>query len=258
MAKTRKPRNYGRLWTRQELILAFDLYCRIPFSKTKASNEQVRELAGVLERSPASVARKLGNFGALDPELHRRKISGLTHTGRLDREVWNEFHGNWNDLVVEAHRLRVSRGVVFDAAALDLPPKGPSERIGTAKQRLHQGFFRQAVLSSYESRCCITGIAVPECLVACHIIPWGEGARLRADPRNGLCLSATFHRLIDAGLITVSPDLRLCVAKSLRSSADVPTTRHCCRYHGKPILRPKRFLPLGQSLLWHRDNVFQG
>lgn len=258
MAKSRKPRNYGRLWTREELILAFDLYCRIPFSKTKASNEQVRDLARILKRSPASVARKLGNFGALDPELRRRKISGLTHTSRLDREVWNDFHGNWNDLVAQAERLRVSRAVVFDAAALDLPPKGPSERIRTAKQRLHQAFFRQAVLSSYESRCCITGIAVPECLVACHIIPWGEGARLRADPRNGLCLSATFHRLFDAGLITVSPDLRISVAARLRRYADIPTTKNCCRYHGKAILKPRRFLPAKESLLWHAENVFRG
>ena len=62
---TKDPREkYGALWTRQELILAFDLYCRIPFRKTKANNRDVIELAKLLGRSPASVARKLGNFGS--------------------------------------------------------------------------------------------------------------------------------------------------------------------------------------------------
>ena len=63
--------------TRDELILAFYLYCRIPFQKTKASTPEVQELAALLQRSPASIARKLGNFGAFDPELKRRRISGL-------------------------------------------------------------------------------------------------------------------------------------------------------------------------------------
>ena len=53
-----KPEKYGTLWTREELILAFDLYCRIPFKKTKANNPDVIELANLLKRSPASIARK--------------------------------------------------------------------------------------------------------------------------------------------------------------------------------------------------------
>jgi putative restriction endonuclease len=69
-----QPR-YGVPWSRNELILAFELYCRIPFQKTKASNSEVQELAKILGRTPASVARKLGNFGAFDPELRKAKTS---------------------------------------------------------------------------------------------------------------------------------------------------------------------------------------
>lgn len=42
---------YGQLWARDELILAFDFYCRIPFQQTKASNPKVQELAAILGRT---------------------------------------------------------------------------------------------------------------------------------------------------------------------------------------------------------------
>ena len=71
-----RPANDGQPWTREQLILAFELYCRIPFQRTKASDPRVKELAAILGRTPASVARKLGNFGAFDPQLAARDISG--------------------------------------------------------------------------------------------------------------------------------------------------------------------------------------
>jgi len=257
MPRDERPLKHGELWSRDELILAFDLYCRIPFQKTKASNPQVRELAEVLKRSPASVARKLGNFGAFDPELRKRNISGLTHVSRLDREIWEEFHNDWNELVLEAHRLRMSLEVETVEHALLKIPAGPTERVIEAKQRIHQSFFRETIMSSYEYTCCITGIKVPECLVACHIVPWSVETRLRSDPTNGLCLSATFHRLFDAGLITISSDIRVCVAGRLLKTSNKMTNKHINCFHEKPIAKPQRFCPSLEHLAWHRINVFK-
>ena len=87
MGDNSKPQRDGKAWSREELILAFDLYCRVPFSKTKANNPQVASLSQILGRTPASIARKLGNSGAFDPVLRRRQISGLTHTSKLDRKI---------------------------------------------------------------------------------------------------------------------------------------------------------------------------
>ena len=56
-------------------MLAFHTYCQIPFAKTKASNPDVISLAELLGRTPSSVARKLGNFGAFDPMLAEKGIS---------------------------------------------------------------------------------------------------------------------------------------------------------------------------------------
>jgi len=250
--------NYGRPWSRDELILAFDLYCRIPFQKTKATNPQVRGLAASLGRSPASVARKLGNFGAFDPELRKRDISGLSHTSRLDREIWEEFNSNWSALVLEAHRLRAS--ICKQSPAVDLPevPISLSERLVTRKQRVHQAFFRESVLSSYDYTCCITGVQIPECLVASHIVPWNEDEKFRADPTNGLCLSATFHYLFDAGLVSLSPDLKVCLSRRVLSIRSKNTEEHVGRFHERPMIPPKRFQPSEDRLQWHRQHVFKG
>ena len=77
-----------RNWTRQELIVVFNLYCKIPFSKTVKTNPKVIATANLIGRSPSAVAFKLGNFGAFDPELKKRGISGLTNYSKLDKEIW--------------------------------------------------------------------------------------------------------------------------------------------------------------------------
>ena len=188
-----QPANDGQPWIRDQLILAFELYCRIPFQRTKANDPRVKKLAGLLGRTPASVARKLGNFGAFDPQLAARNISGLTHGSRLDKAVWDEFHKDWGGLVVRAHELQTLIEPPTYPAETPTAPNGPSERVTTVMQRLHQSFFREAVLSSYSARCCVTGLPIVECLVAGHIIPWRVDERRRADPTNGVCLSVDFR-----------------------------------------------------------------
>jgi putative restriction endonuclease len=262
MTTTKQLQKYGELWSRDELVLAFELYCRIPFKKTKANNPDVIQLARLLGRSPGSVARKLGNFGSFDPELQKRQIKGLIHTGKLDAAVWEEFNNDWNQLVLEASRLRVKLGAeagLEQEVDTEIPvPHGASEKEAIRKTRIHQAFFRDAILSSYEGTCCVTGLKIPECLVASHIVPWSVSEQHRTDPHNGLCLSATFDRLFDRGLITISEELEIVVAARLRKATDERTLDMICRYHGSPMVRPRRFLPLPAHLGWHRRNVFEG
>jgi putative restriction endonuclease len=254
---TARPINDGQPWTREELILAFELYCRIPFQRTKANDSRVKELAGLLGRTPASVARKLGNFGAFDPQLAARDISGLTHGSKLDKVVWDEFHRNWTGLVVRAHEIKKDLDLGEHIAQPPVQPQGPSERIVSVKQRLHQSFFRDAVLSSYNNRCCVTGLPIIECLVAGHIIPWSVDERRRADPTNGVCLSATFDRLFDGGLVTIEDDLTLCVSKRLRGLTDRAVADQVAARHGQKIIPPARFFPDPACLRWHREHVFK-
>lgn len=252
-----RPANDGQPWIREQLILAFELYCRVPFGRITTRNPLIRELAVVLGRTPASVTRKLGNFGAFDPELAARNISGLTHGSKLDRAIWDEFHRDWNGLVVRAHDIKKELKPNERAEQPLVQPQGPSERIGTIKQRLHQSFFRDAVLSSYNTRCCVTGLPIIECLVAGHIIPWSVDERRRADPTNGLCLSGTFDRLFDTGLMTINDDLTLCVSKRLRDLTDRIVVEQVTARHGQRIIPPARFFPDPDCLRWHREHVFE-
>ena len=248
---------YGRTWNREELILAFELYCRIPFQKTKANNPAVIDLARMLGRTPASVARKLGNFGAFDPALQNLKIKGLTHTSKMDREIWNEFHADWNGLVWEANLLKREFSIVPQFDDTFKKPKGPSETKRLTKHRVHQAFFRKTVLSSYETTCCVSGLSIRECLIASHIVPWSEEKKFRTDPTNGLCLSATFDRLFDAGLMTITKDLIIRFSSLLMESKNSVTRELLCCYNEKPIKKPYRFLPCVERLEWHHMNRFK-
>jgi len=175
----------------------------------------------------------------------------------LDRAVWREFHSNWSELVLQASQLRERRIQEVGQSAETLR-SGPTETLASRKVRVGQDFFREAVLSAYDERCCVTGLRIRECLIASHIVPWSLAEEGRADPHNGLCLSATFDRLFDRGFMTVDTDLRVVLAASLREGLDRRGRQLVGVYHGRPIAPPRRFAPSPVRLEWHRQKVFRG
>jgi putative restriction endonuclease len=74
-----------KLWTREELILAINLYCTIPFGRLHKLNPEVKSLAILIGRTPSSVAYKLVNFASLDPSLKARGIKGASNASNLER-----------------------------------------------------------------------------------------------------------------------------------------------------------------------------
>lgn len=254
-----KPANYRAPWERRDLVLALDLYCRIPFHKVKSSHPRVLELAKIIQRSPAAVSMKIGNFGAFDPALRQRSIGGLKNTSSLDKVVWDEFCCNWNLLSEQASELRNQLDPIANHSSTDQIelPTTPSERMVLVKQRLHQQFFRDAVLSSYDNRCCITGLALSECLVAGHIIPWKVDELRRADPSNGLCLAATFDRLFDRNLMTLADDLTIIMSRAVLEHPDEQTRSYFREFQGRKIQPPGRFMPNLECLRWHRARLIE-
>src|SRR5258705_11168475 len=99
------PTTTQRLWTREELIIAFNLYCKIPFGRIDQSNPAIIALADVLGRTPASVAWKLANFARLDPSLQARGVKGASHGTKGEVAVWEAFNNNWEGLAFESERL---------------------------------------------------------------------------------------------------------------------------------------------------------
>src|ERR1041384_4238570 len=95
----------GKDWTPEEHILAFNLYCKIPFGRQHSRAPEIIELAKLLHRSANSVALKLNNFSRLDPELKARGIKGMAHGAKGEVEVWHEFEDNPEVLAFESERL---------------------------------------------------------------------------------------------------------------------------------------------------------
>ena len=75
------------LWTKEQLKLAFHLYCQLPFGKLHSRNREIIELATLIGRSSGAVAMKLVNFASLDPAITSTGRKGLGNASALDREV---------------------------------------------------------------------------------------------------------------------------------------------------------------------------
>src|SRR6266481_5494837 len=235
-------------WTKEQLKLAFHLYCQLPFGRLHSRNPEIIGLASMIRRTPSAVAMKLGNFASLDPEITRTGRTGLGNAGSLDKEVWAEFHANWEKLAMECELLR--RNLDAGAPAIDeadeqLVPEdytGETKKVIT-EQRIKQNFFRRAVLSSYHGRCCMSGLSEPRLLIASHIVPWSKDKANRLNPSNGLCLSAIHDRAFDKGLITLTDDLKIVVSDELRRRDESFIKEVISPLHGRPIELPERFMP---------------
>ena len=250
-----------RNWTRNELLLALRLYMRVPFGLLHQHNPEIIALASQIGRTPSAVAMKACNFASLDPALEQ---TGLSSTSRADRAVWQEFADNPESLAHEAEAASESvipaqAGIQPTGTDAPIPPDGPTDAVTLVRTRRVQSFFRAAVLTSYDNRCALTGLAVPSLLVASHIIPWSESVPRRADPTNGLCLSALFDRAFDRGLVTFDKDLRLVLSRNLKDH--LPAPRLPCLLtaaEGQRLELPTRFAPDSEALAFHRESVFDG
>ncbi len=254
------PRNS---WSHDELIVAFNLYCKIPFGRIHNRNPEIIELASFIGRTPSAVSYKLANFASLDPELKERGIKGAGNGSKGDQEVWNEFVADWERLAYESEAAlsRIIGRPIEQCTGIDVSDivAEGAEREAMVRIRVNQSFFRSAVVTAYERRCCISGISVPELLNASHIVPWSRDINNRVNPRNGLCLNVLLDRAYDRGLITVTPELMVLVSPLLReSSGDPSLSGAVLRFHHQLVTLPQRFRPDPALLDRHVAEIFQG
>lgn len=215
----------GVKWSREETILAFDLYCRTPFGKISQSNPDIKELAELLGRTPGSVALKMHNLAHYDPELQQRNITAMAHGSKLDKEIYDEFSSHWTELTYQAQVLRaklqnVEVEEVVDIGEVALLPPG-EYREQMMKTRVGQYFFRASVL-------------------------------------NWLCLNSLHDKAFDRGLITITPDYQLLVSDVIKKvEMDERTREWFMGYDRKKIHLPDKFLPGKHFSEYHNDVIFQ-
>lgn len=256
-------------WTRGQLLIALNLYCKLPFGSFDHKNSIVREVAAKMGRTSSSLAMKLCNFASLDPVQKARGIEGLKGASKQDKSIWAEFRGNSSVLGEESEQLLHDLFTKDQEKEIDLlqrdrvrvvAPTGPTERQTMVTARRGQQFFRQAVLNAYDLRCCISGIHVPQLLVASHIKPWKPFPEHRLDPCNGLCLSSLHDAAFDAGLITLDEKLNVILSKHLRAFLPQPSLeQNFTSFEGKCIRLPEKLAePDPEFIRYHRENIFVG
>ena len=117
----------------------------------------------------------------------------------------NHMYSNalkWYRSFVSAFSEKETSAKAEEERVLLNPNIDETERRAIVKSRIGQGQFRDNLLFKYK-KCIITGISIPQVLVASHIKPWAvSDNKERLDVDNGLLLSATYDRLFDSGLIS--------------------------------------------------------
>lgn len=250
-----------KLWNREELILAVNLYCKTPFGKLHRGNPDVINLANLIHRTPSSVAYKLVNFASFDPTLKARGIKGASNASKLDKQVWEDFFNNWDTLSYQSEVLLAnfegtSVEKLNNIPEIDILKEGKT-REKIVKVRVNQSFFRNTVLASYNYTCCITGIQRPDFLIAGHIKPWSVDEKNRLNPSNGISINALHDKAFEVGLLTITPDYKIKISSKLFKDKNQPNIEdYFLKYDKKDMILPSKFLPDPEFLEYHNNVRF--
>ncbi len=183
------------------------------------------------------------------PGWHQSIVRGKTYN--VNSEEWKYLFTNlqavWRDQQYE-HLSRETARV-----------REERERYGketVIRPRLGQGAFRILVTESYKRACAITTEHSLPALEAAHIKPFSLSGP--HEVYNGILLRSDFHRLMDTGYITITPEYRVEVSKKLKE--DYENGKSYYPYHGKPLLilpdLPEDW-PAKELLIWHNENIFK-
>lgn len=239
-----------RLWTRNEFMVVFNLYLKTPFGKMYSTNPDVVRLADLIGRSANSVALRLVNFAACDPILRQRGIKGMEGGIKQCQPYWDEFFADKDKFIFESEQIlaryqKTSLESKYKKTLLDISDDLTGEdKERVVKTRVNQNVFRAIILANYNSTCALSGIDIPELLVASHIMPWADDKEERLNPENGICLSSLFDKAFDQGLITFSDDYKTILSSKIK--ANVGKTYYADFFEpidGKQLLTPEKYFP---------------
>lgn len=191
-------------WTRDELILALDLYFRIDFVHNRSDrNPEIEELSKILNalpiheahfrnanfRNTSAVYMKLSNFLRLDP---RYSGKGLDAGSKLDELVWNEYSSDLPKLRRTAQFIKEGHTLVSQIT-LDEDAENDEEfPEGIILTRLHKQRERNTTLTKKKKKKVLRETGKLECEV-CGFdfnIVYGELGHGFAECHHTIPLSA--------------------------------------------------------------------
>lgn len=135
----KKPRN--PVWSRDELILALDLYVRTKGNPTGQDFEAVDEVSVILNklhrmmgnakgetlRNRNGVYLKVMNFRSSDPHYLDQGKVGMTRGNALEGVIWQEYAGDPVRLATDAQAIRATIQAADDTALSQHPLEPPYE-----------------------------------------------------------------------------------------------------------------------------------
>jgi putative restriction endonuclease len=253
----------NKLWTREELILALNLYLKLPFGKMHSRTPEIIHLADIIGRTANSVAMRLTNFASVDPFHQDRGVKGLDGGKKQVKPIWDEFIDNKEELLFESERILAAKEHTaienkYAEALRGTEHLKGEDKIREVKTRVNQNVFRQIVIANYAGKCAITGIDLPDLLLASHIIPWSKNEQERLNPENGICLSPLYDRAYDKGYIAINEKFEILLSPAIKE-------KHTADYHAKhfgilsgtKIILPQKYLPKKEFLQYHLETVFR-
>lgn len=252
-----------RLWTREELILALNLYLKLPFGKLHSRTPKVIHLASLIDRTPSSVAMRLANFASVDPYHQNRGIVGLPGGKKQVEPIWAEFINNKDELLFESERILANMEqnnieTKFADILLGTEHLTGMIKIREVKTRVNQNVFRQIVMANYSGKCAISGIDIPELLIASHIIPWSNNKNERLNPENGICLSSLYDKAFDKGLIGLNANYEILISTDLKKNIN---KEYYAQYFGLlndcKFNLPTKYYPKKEFIEFHLDTIFR-
>jgi len=252
-----------RFWSREELLLALNLYLKLPFGKMHSRTLEVIHLANLMNRTPSSIAMRLVNFASVDPFHQNRGIKGLAGGKRQVEPIWQEFLANKEEILFESEILLVEKESNSINKKYEIILNGTENLVGESKvrevkTRVNQNIFRQLVLANYSGKCAFSGIDIPDLLVASHIIPWSKNEKERLNPENGICLSSLYDKAFDKGLIGLKQDYSIIFSEMLKQNiSKIYFNQYFSHLDKKVISLPEKYFPNKAFLEFHLDCIFQ-
>ncbi|WP_158304258.1 HNH endonuclease [Solidesulfovibrio magneticus] len=165
-------------WTRDELILALDLYIKhrgSPPGKNSAAvlqlSNQLNEMGRNVEcrdedyRNTSGVYMKMMNFRSLDPLYTSTGKKGLTGIGSGDKKVWDEYNGNVMELREAANVIIKNIGVDRSIGQKNLQKYIAEAREGKVLTKIHVQRERSKSLIESKKKYVMNTCGVLECEV---------------------------------------------------------------------------------------------
>jgi putative restriction endonuclease len=158
----------------------------------------------------------------------------MNSEGRVNQAYLFELPTEVGDIYLAASNLRaedlksqvvnddVSEAMLIEAqAVLNDQTLTSTERQVLTSARIGQGLFK-AQVGRLEPSCRLTGLSIPERLIASHMKPWKESTNdERLSGFNGLLMSPHVDHLFDRGLITFEKTGEIVVSKLLDTAVKV-------------------------------------